>query len=113
MEEGSIPDGERLGRAHGGAAELEDEVGRLLAREIEMGRRGKAGAAPAAWSCSCLARPELVEEEERGKMRMWRREWIRAARMEACMVTSAAMLHRPAQHAAWARVREEAGEQVS
>jgi len=70
VEEGSIPDGERLGRAYGGAAELEDEVGCFLGGGIQAGAAGMAGTSPA----DCSAPPELEDEEERGfgiGMRRW------------------------------------------
>ena len=56
-----IPVEEKVGRARGCVAEVEDEVGWLLAGGIEARAAGMAGTAPAVRS----APPELEEEEER------------------------------------------------
>ena len=57
-----IPAKEEVGHAHGCLAKVEDQVGCLLAGEIEAGVVGMAGTVSAVRSTP----PELKEEEERG-----------------------------------------------
>jgi len=57
-----IPAKEEVGHAHGCLAKVEDQVGCLLAGEIEAGAVGMAGTVSAVHSTP----PELKEEEERG-----------------------------------------------